>query len=195
MPDSPPPSATLNLAAGVGAALLPGLGHVLRGETRRGILAGASILFLFFAGILIGGVDVVDSREDRVWFIGQALVGPVAFGVDYLHQEHLKAYGPETSLEDGRSPAIVSRSGRPDETRVWSEANQRHEWRRLTAQELGAGMGPPNTKSVAKVNEIGTLYATLAGMVNLILILDALIVTPRRKRETARTHSERKGDA
>ena len=179
----PPPTATLNLAAGIGAAILPGLGHVLRGEAKRGLLAGASILFLFFSGLLIGGIDVVDSREDRVWFIGQALVGPVAFGVDYLHQEHFKAFGSETSPADNRAPRIVSRSGRPDEKRVWSDTNSRYEWQRLTPEELAAGVGPPNTKSVAKVNEIGTLYATLAGMVNLIVILDALIVTPRKRRK------------
>ena len=210
VPEPTHPTATLNLTAGIGAALVPGLGHVLRGETKRGIIAGAAILFLFFSGILIGGIDVIDSREDRVWFIGQALVGPIAFGVDYVHQEHLKAYGPETGLEDGRSPAIVSRSGRPDEMRVLAEAVvpvdpkqpngptktiQRYEWQRLTPQDLAAGMGPPNSKSVAKVNEIGTLYATLAGMVNLIVIIDALVVTPRKRRETVVTASDKEADA
>lgn len=191
VPEPTPPTATLNLAAGIAAALLPGLGHALRGEPRRALLAGAAVLFLFFSGILIGGIDVIDSREDRVWFIGQALVGPVAFAVDYVHQDHFKAYGPETSSPDSRAPQIVSRSGRPDETRVWSDTNSRYEWQRLSPDQLAAGMGPPNTKSVAKVNEIGTLYATLAGMVNLIVILDALVVTPRKRRKT----EVREGDA
>jgi hypothetical protein len=33
--------------------------------------------------------------------------------------------------------------------------------------------GPPNSKSLAKMNEIGTLYSTIGGMLNLIAILDA----------------------
>jgi hypothetical protein len=35
------------------------------------------------------------------------------------------------------------------------------------------GGEPPARKSVAKMNEIGTLFSTIAGMVNLIVVIDA----------------------
>lgn len=179
-----PEPAQFNALAGLCAFLLPGLGHFVRGERLRGVLAGASILSLFFGGMLIGGIDVVDSKEDRVWFIGQGIVGPVAFGVDWVHQNKLKAYGQAKA--GNRANQIVLRSGQPDETREYDTTANRWQWRRLTIEEVKAGkMGPPNRKSVAKDNEIGTLYATLAGMLNFIVILDALIVTPRRRKNQA----------
>src|SRR5690606_25947878 len=86
------PRERLDLLAGLVAAVLPGAGHIYLGEVRRGILAAAGVLGLFFGGMLLGGIDVIDSREDRLWFFVQALVGPVAVGVDWYHQNHLKAY-------------------------------------------------------------------------------------------------------
>ena len=41
---------------------------------------------------------------------------------------------------------------------------------------------PPNTKSLGRVNELGTLFCTLAGMLNLIAIIDA---STRRGRRSA----------
>ena len=44
------------------------------------------ILFLFFSGLFIGGLDAVDMKQDRIWFIGQAFNGPIAFIADFLNQ-------------------------------------------------------------------------------------------------------------
>jgi len=174
------PRAPIDLPAGIVALLLPGAGHLLRGQVYRGLMACLGVLGLFFGGMLIGGIDVIDSKEDRIWFLGQALVGPVAFGVDTLHQKQFKAWAPVTGLT-GR-PHWDTRSGYPNESRVWSDANDRYEWVAHDPDDLDAP-SPPNTKSIAKMNEIGTLYATLAGMLNFIIILDALIPS-RRGRNT-----------
>ncbi|MEY4810626.1 MAG: hypothetical protein RI986_964, partial [Planctomycetota bacterium] len=47
----------------------PGLGHVVLGHRKRGFLAMAAILGMFGCGLLIGGIDAVDSVEDAPWFI------------------------------------------------------------------------------------------------------------------------------
>lgn len=186
---SPPHTDSLDLPAGIAAALCPGLGHVVRGHLARGLLAAAGVLGLFFGGMLVGGIDVVDSREDRIWFIGQALVGPIAFGIDRLHQTRFKAWGPDPySASAQRS---VHRSGTPGEVRAYNVAQNRWEWRRANPQELAAGAGPPNVKSVGKVGEIGTLAATLAGMLNFIIFLDALL--PGSRRPPARAGGEHPG--
>lgn len=143
--------------AGLAALVLPGLGHLVLGETKRGVLIAIGVLGLFFGGLFIGGIDSVDSKEDKVWFIGQALVGPLAFGVDYIHQNQFKVKDTDFSGN------IVARSARPNEGRD---------------PKTGApvpGGTPPNIKSLAKVNEIGTLFSTIAGMLNLIVIMDALL--------------------
>lgn len=192
----------LNVPAGVCAMLFPGLGHVVRGEPKRGLMAAIGVLGMFFGGMLIGGIDTIDSREDKWWFYGQAFVGPLAFGADWVHQNQYKAYAiPSDPPEAGEAGTFKSsdlqlmgehalRSVFPSEYRAKVDVEVavgngvQVETRRLPvaipAQD-GAG-NPPNRKSMAKVNEIGTLYALCAGMLNLIVILDALFPTIRLKK-------------
>lgn len=143
--------------AGILAIILPGAGQFFQGEKKRGILIGASILGLFFGGMLIGGIDVVDSKSDRLWFLGQILVGPIALVTDSIHQSHFK--GLDTQLGQQRTPL-------PDETIVDGKI-----------VPLPAGSQPMMRKSLGKMNEIGMLYATIAGMLNLIVIIDAAFPT------------------
>lgn len=70
--------------------VLPGLGHIASGNVKRGLMAMSGVLVLFFGGILVGGVDCVDRKEDGLWFIGQAGCGPIAFVADYANQSLLK---------------------------------------------------------------------------------------------------------
>ena len=165
-------------------ALLPGAGHVATGHVARGLLVAAGVLGLFIGGIFIGGIDVVDSQEDRVWFFGEALVGPLAFAIDGVHQNLFKAYDPSimgvarvADLEKAQK-----RSGYPNEMRV----TQALSFGSITLSvpvwaTATPGAGPPNKKSIAKVNELGTLFATIAGMLNLIAVIDAAFPTTRKQ--------------
>lgn len=140
------------------AWVLPGLGHWYLGEKRRAMLIGAGILGLFCGGVLIGGVNAVDSKEDTIWFVGQAIVGPVALGVDAAHQNLLKV-----KMKDPGTGKETVRSAWPHETRGpdgWP----------ATAQ---AGQRPPSSTSLGRMNELGTLFSTIAGMLNLLVIVDA----------------------
>ena len=71
--------------------VFPGLGHIASGNVRRGIYAMTGVLVLFLGGIAVGGVDCVDRTEDRLWFIGQAGCGPIAFAADYANTAFLKS--------------------------------------------------------------------------------------------------------
>jgi hypothetical protein len=135
-------------AAAVLAALVPGLGHAYLGEPRRGMLIAGGVLGMFLGGLVIGGIDVVDRKEDFWWFVGQSPVGPLAFAVDWVHQNRLKQHDP---------PAHAGKE--------WFEHNT-----------------PSRTKSLGHLNEIGSLYATIAGMMNLVCIIDAAWHAPRRRR-------------
>ncbi|MFM9995953.1 MAG: DUF6677 family protein [Phycisphaerales bacterium] len=149
--------------AGLLAILLPGAGHVVLGERRRGVLIGAGVLGLFLGGMLIGGIDAIDRKEDPIWFIGQAMVGPVAFGVDYYHQEFCKIREPANIQSVHAKERYSYRSALPTEARDPSG---------LPAVNA-PGARPPNSKSLGRMNELGTLFATIAGMLNLIVIIDA----------------------
>ncbi|QNN23020.1 hypothetical protein HED60_12325 [Planctomycetales bacterium ZRK34] len=118
------------------AWVVPGLGHVLIGEHRRGVIVGVTLLSLFIGGLLVGGVDVIDRRQDTLWFAGQALIGPLALVVDQVH-----------SYFDADGSPAPPQAGQP-----------------MPAYEV----------SVGRVNELGTLYCTLAGVLNLLVILDVI---------------------
>ena len=66
--------------------ILPGMGHFSIGHKRRGLLIMSGVMFLVFCGVLIGGIDAVDHKNDELWFIAQAWCGPIVIGVDLLNQ-------------------------------------------------------------------------------------------------------------
>lgn len=188
-PDTPPDATGFNPIALVAAIALPGAGHMVRGEAWRGVYACIGVLGLFFGGILIGGIDVIDSREDRAWFYGQAFVGPIAFGVDYLHQQHFKVHERQNSSRvrsadpnEARGPdggvSLITpdpATGVPTTTYVRTLPNGKSE------TVVVSPARPPNIKSLSKVNELGTLFATIAGMLNVIVIVDGGFPTIRRR--------------
>ncbi len=159
----PPPPDHLQPVAALLALALPGAGHLYLGFVRRGVLIGAGVLSLFFGGLLVGGVDSVDANEDRIWFIGQALVGPVAFGTNYVNQTFFKGWAV-----DSRTNRQVLRAPRPGES-LKVEEFPPGQTRRVIVQ----GGTPPITKSLGRASELGTLMAALAGMMNLLVIIDA----------------------
>lgn len=163
--------------AGAATWALPGLGHVLLGQPRRGAAIAAGVLGLFLGGLLLGGIDTVDRREDRLWFFVHALTGPVAFGADWINQNRFKAWALEVNVA-GR-PEAVYRSGYQGEVRVTQAQDGRRPW--PTEQRMPQwgdasqfGGSPSAGKSIGKVNEVALLMCALAGMLNLVALLDAL---------------------
>jgi hypothetical protein len=161
---------------GLVAFLFPGAGHWLLGEARRALLVALGILGLFVSGLLIGGIDVVDRQENPIWFVGQALIGPLTFGVDYLHQNQFKVIDPATGQRRTPRPEIRDESGRvvtPAEVRGPGGI----------AQFGAPGQRPPKSRALGRMNELGTLFITIAGMLNLIAILDAAFHPLRQGRD------------
>lgn len=154
--------------AGVLALLLPGLGHLYLGLRQRGARIAAGVFGLFALGLIIGGLDVVDAQEDPWWYAGQAVVGPPAWAANYAHQTWFKF--PARDTEGTRKPApgeVVTSTGVI-------------EYGGPDADE------PPMSRSIGRVNEVGSLACALAGMMNLIAIIDAMFPPLRRRREGAR---------
>lgn len=167
---SPDPN-EFNPLAGLAALVFPGAGHLVLGRTKRAVLVCVGVMGLFLFGLLIGGIDAIDHRNDKVWFYGQILVGVPTLAVDYVHQNHFKAADPN-------NPAVI-RSGYPGEHRVVVDG--RPVWQLLTPEQIDQGMGPPNVPGLGRINEIAMLSIVLAGMLNLIVFLDALMPTPERE--------------
>jgi hypothetical protein len=120
--------------------LVPGMGYWLIGQRLRGLVVGVTILLIFAAGLLIGGMHVIDAPTgltfqlvlQKPWFIGQVLAGPVSLVASYLANNWGTHIDPITFK-----------------------------------QTAGVAL------SHARVNEIGVLYTAVAGMLNLMAIIDA----------------------
>jgi hypothetical protein len=132
----------VHLAAGALGWILPGLGHFRIGEARRGRLVMLGVLGLFLTGVLVGGVDCVDRREDGLWFLAQGGVGPIAFLTDALNVWLLKSGRVGTML-----PMTLPN---------------------------GAMTQVNSFRGVGVVNDMGTLFTSMAGLMNVAALLDAM---------------------
>jgi hypothetical protein len=163
--------------------LLPGAGYWLLGQRARALTVGISIIILFVAGLLIGGVRVIEvpGYGDH----GEALVVSQRRGSE--GESRLPAVEQVTESKavpsDSRTEGWVMRIHPLDEIRnkPWYIAqilngplNLLASWGSIKASQPGSA-GEPFTgfRSHARTNELGVLYTAVAGMLNLLAIIDA----------------------
>ena len=150
----PPPLVAL------AAWMLPGAGYWLIGHRARGVTVGVTVLLTFLAGLFIGGVrvlevpfydklgrkvpsDLIAELRAKPWSIAQVMTGPAAI---IGGGWSVWAAQPDPS----KPPLDPSREPGPGNPR----------------QPYGAD-------SHARVNEIAVLYTAVAGMLNLLAIIDS----------------------
>lgn len=173
---APPPSPPDDLQplAAILAFLCPGAGHFYLGHTRRAILIALGVFGMFFGGILVGGLDAVDKQENLIWFLAQACTGPTAFAVDAAHQKFFKVIDPVTKKlrsanpDEYRDPA----TGRPIRISITTEGVTSVTLPGTPPKTISPAY-PPKARSVGRMSELGTLFAAVAGFLNLICIIDA----------------------
>jgi hypothetical protein len=148
---------------GLASWLVPGLGYWLIGQRSRALTVGIAIIALFIAGLLIAGVRSLE----------------------------VPGYGPHGKpvLTDGRRSSDDLESGdwvlttHPlDEVRAkpWSIAQIMagpvdllcSAWSVRASQETASGV-PLGVRSHSRTNEIGVLYTAVAGMLNLLVVIDS----------------------
>lgn len=141
----------LDPLAGILALIVPGLGYLPKRERARAAGVFIGVFGLFFGGVLIGGVSAVDRETDRLWFFAQAGIGAPAFALDALNDSTFKV-----------QPAIP---GPPN----WGHPNPE-----LNMNNVAA----PAKKSIGRVRDTALLWTALAGMLNLIAVVDCLFSAP-----------------
>jgi hypothetical protein len=178
-------------AAAVAGWLLPGAGYWMIGQRCRGVVVGITIITLFVMGLLIGGVRVLEVPG----------YGPNGLPIRMIRGQFQNRNSGEVSnvvvpVEDGHSlPGYRMISGRPigpvmltapfNEIRdkPWSIAQVMAgpisllagAWSVEQARpiETPEGTVAAGSRSHARLNEIGVLYTAVAGMLNLMVIIDA----------------------
>jgi hypothetical protein len=126
--------------------LVPGLGYVACRQVSRGVTVGVTILAIYVLGLLIGGVRVVDVP-------GYDNAGaPRNVGPDW-------ALRARPVAEIGNKPWYVPQILAGPVTLVAGK---------FSLDVARAGIDP----STARLRDIGTLYTAVAGMLNLIAVID-----------------------
>lgn len=140
------------------AWLWPGGGYFAERRYARGVRAMGGVLFLYLSGLLIGGLDAVDRKHDGIWFYAQAFNGPIAFATDFARSRLSSINGREIQdISWERTPSLGER---------WLAEDQ----------EV---MDAIRRQGLSHVNEVGTLFIALGGLMNLVLILEAGFAAPK----------------
>jgi hypothetical protein len=173
------------LLAGFLAWLIPGAGHVYIGRVRRGIILFVTIAAMFWAGVAMGGVMTVDARYETWWCCGQLLAGIHGL-VGWFRQERI--YKELEADPDVAKALKARRQGAAEEneqrkTRGYAPSP-------LPPMTVGTYGGRPDdvqmevTKKLAErrialdepVSGVAYAFSGVAGMLNLMVIFDALIL-------------------
>ena len=150
------PERVFSPSAALLAWLWPGLGHISLGQRRRGALIMFGVLFLVLTGLLIGGLNCVDRKHEKLWFLAQSLCGPVVFAADFANQNLVQVIPQD-----------------------WLQARNREEMIRRYREGDPEVLRALPRIGISHVNEMGTLFVALAGLMNAVVILDALYYLPR----------------
>ena len=160
-PSRPVPPAPL---VAIAAWVLPGLGYWLIGQRARGTTIGTAVLCLFVLGLLVAGVRVVEVpgyNNDT----GQRTVDPAtgrwALAATPLTELRNKPWSVPQLMT---GPAAVAAG-------AWSVAAAAVDPSRgTTASGAAVSVG---AQTHARLNEIGQLYLSVAGLLNLMAVIDA----------------------
>lgn len=129
-----------NVPEAMATWFVPGLGHYLIGEKKRGLILFVCISSLWFGGLFIGGPGVIDWYSQSVPIVRKGQYGLFqTFAFEMVRTRYMQPVAP------GMTPADMNQPGR-------------------------IGYRP----SLNRLEEQGVLYASVAGLLNVLLIIDVV---------------------
>jgi len=152
--------------------ILPGSGYLIIGQRSRGITIGLTIIILFFLGLLIGGVRELEVPG----------YGPTANKIRVASRGGFgasEAYASD-DLEEG--PWVMTRHPLDEiRNKPWSIPQIMmgpidllcDMWSLQASQRVSEASHAIGTRSHSRTNEIGVLYTAVAGLLNLLAIIDS----------------------
>jgi len=174
---TPPPS-----IVAAASWLVPGAGYWLIGQRARALTVGISITVLFVTGLLIGGVRLIevpgygDHGEELIVSQRETRYGDSQAVVEQVTEQR-------AIPSDARPVGWVMRVSPLSEIRnkPWYIAqilagplDLIASWGSIKASQPGPDSQPfLGFRSHARNNELGVLYTAVAGMLNLLAIIDA----------------------
>jgi uncharacterized protein DUF6677 len=148
---------------GVASWVVPGLGYWLIGQRSRALTVGITITILFVLGLLIAGVR---SLEVPGWGPhGKAVLTDGRHSGDDLDEGQWVLTTHPLDEIRAKPWSIAQIMAGPLDLlfSVWS----------VQASQVNAAGYPVGVRSHSHTNEIGVLYTAVAGMLNLLVIIDS----------------------
>lgn len=131
------------------AWLVPGAGHLYIGRAKRGLVIFVVIAATFWSGVAMGGVMTIDRQNEPWWFVADMLTG--------VHG--LTAWKHQQIVVTAMAAEVGPRSSAAD----FQDA-------------LSAKLAKEKIELAAPVDNVARAYAGVAGMINLLCILDAALL-------------------
>lgn len=174
----PKPDLKNPLLAGIFAWLLPGLGHFYQGRKGKAILFFCCIFPVFLLGCYIGS-----DKEYGVARVVYCSWSQKASHRDSSQQsveltENRYYFIPQACLGVAAVPALIqsNRVNKKNLEPLWGGMMAPPSQRRFDT-EMRPGQNPSLNQLIARMGrrfDIGTIYTVIAGLMNVLVILDAL---------------------
>jgi hypothetical protein len=180
------------ILVGLCAWLVPGWGYFLIGQRTRGLVVGISIIALFLTGILIGGIRIMDPPGWGQYGFKDEMVQKFnrqhqAYYTDATRVEPTSGTQADDPRENDRDrivgPAVIAEPITELSDKPWFVGQILCGPLTLAASALSVDLAKPTSNSptphegVAMSHsrswEIGALYTAVAGMLNLLVIIDS----------------------
>src|SRR2546423_2619732 len=145
--------------------LVPGSGYFLIGQRLRGATIGITIIVLFVLGILFAGIRVIDvpGFDDH----------GVAIYVNASGQKVPRAEQGRWALMAKPFSEIANKPWFVGQILTGPMCLLAAHWSLDLAHGLDANGKPLVPRSHGRISEIGTLYTAVAGMLNLLAVIDS----------------------
>jgi hypothetical protein len=154
--------------------LIPGAGYFLIGQKLRGTVIGITVILMFIFGVLLAGIRVIDvpgyDKGERIYYQMQ---------VDGQKNVSETKMPPGATISSTDRWAMIAHPLSEITNKPWFVPQvitgplclAAAAWSNAAARP--AADGSVVEASHARIYEIGTLYTAIAGMLNLLAIIDA----------------------
>jgi hypothetical protein len=134
---------------GAAAWLIPGAGYYILGDRRRGQVVLVTIALTFLTGLYIGSIGVINPVTSKPWYIAQIMNSPAVMLIgNHVAQRHNESLQRLQAASDTRNQAAI--------------------------EKATASLDATMYRVYGKPQEIGQIYTSIAGLLNLLCIVNVM---------------------
>ena len=175
-PEPLPPSGPIGYLAIMLAWAVPGLGHIIIGQRKRGLICLLAIHGLFAGGMLLGGIRAISPPEQPIWTYTQFLTGWPMLVASRIERTAELESKPLMDQYFNNRPSEADNTKIPERRAYGSDFIAKH----------------PEFSYHPKVQDVGSVYCGIAGMLNLLVMFDVLLRITGTPRETPEKKTAKK---